>query len=370
MKKHIPLVTVILCGLFLYTMSIANLFTPQKTFSTMENRYLAKFPSFSFSSLWKGDFIDSLETWFQDQFIARDTLISIKAATDYMMGFGKTNNVYFGKDGYLIPHVEQLNASIFESNIKKLKEFASSQELPLTLLPIPSKYNILQDKLPLLHYDVKEDALLEQLSATLASSYHIVDVATTLKQHQQEPIYFKTDHHWTALGSYYAYEAYKDSIQQPVEVSLSPRIGSTSFKGTLYSKSKAFWYGADEVVIYDEPNDVRVELEESGEWHDGVYYWENLEKQDAYTVFLDGNHAIVKLQTASAPKKHVLLIKDSFAHAFAPYLTHDASMITMIDLRYYKASISEYIKEHQVDEVIFLYSMDSLTTQTDISFLR
>lgn len=370
MKKCSQLLTICLFCCSLFGVALLNLLAPQRDFSSLENRYLAKLPTFTLTSLWKGTYIPKLETWFQDQFLARDTLVSIKALNDLAMGFQKTNNVYFGKNGYLIEQVAAMDPQRMEANIQALNRFAQSQEIPMSLIAVPSKYTILPYQLPTLHYNLPEEPLFSKLEAKLTPRIQYLDITATLLTHQQEPIYYKTDHHWTALGAYYAYEAYQKAMHSSVSFTRQPILVSDQFKGTLYAKSKAFWYGSDDIFIYTDPQQVQVETENSGLWHDGVYYWEHLQQQDAYRFFLDGNHAITRLRSEQANKRHILLIKDSFAHSFAPYLTYDASEITMLDLRYYKDSISSYIKDHKVDEVIFLYSMDSLTMQNDLSFLK
>ena len=370
MKKKIPLLTVITFLTTLFLVSILNVLIPEKNFSSLENRYLSKLPAFYVDELLQGTYIPKLETWFNDQFIARDSLVSIKSFSDLMLGFGKSNHVYFGKDGYLFTHVEEIDESIVEKNIALINTFAKDKTLPMYFIAVPEKYSVMSNHLPANHYDVNDVSILLQIQSKLSSNIQYIDAYQALLNHQKEAVYYKTDHHWSALGAYYTYSAYLASKQQQPSFPLTPELVKDDFKGTLYAKSKAFWYGSDELYIYDRPEHVAVELDENGEWYQDVYFWNHIKERDAYAFFLDGNHAITKIKTEAEVQKHILVIKDSFAHNFVPYLTHDASMITMIDLRYYKKSISDYVEANDVDEIIFLYGMDSLIQQVDLSFLK
>lgn len=369
LQQRISKLTTFLFLFILFAFFLLHLTLPQTTFSELENRYLSTAPPIELHQLWDKTYLNSLEESFNDQFPFRDVLISGKAFLDYTYGFGKTNDVYFGRDHYLINHTPSYNKDTFENNLQTLASFSKQQQLPMYMLVIPSKFTILSNKLPRWHYDIDEQPLWSSMKDRL-SNMQFVDTFQALQQHHTESIFYQSDHHLTALGSYYVYQEYMEMSERKHSIDLQPEKIRSDFKGSLYAKSKAFWYPGEDMYIYTNPQHIQVEYEQSGDWSSSLYAWDNREKRDAYTFFLDGNHAIVKTHNPEALQRHVLILRDSFGQSFAPYIASEVSDVTFLDLRYYKASVSDYIQQHQVDEIIFLYSMDTLYSQSDIGFLK
>lgn len=86
-----------------------------------------------------------------------------------------------------------------------------------------------------------------------------------------------------------------------------------------------------------------------------VYDIKSLDKKDKYLVFLGGNHPEITIKTENHNGKSLLIFKDSFANAFIPFLINDYEKIHVIDLRYFKNDINEYIQNNPVNEYLFLY---------------
>ena len=102
----------------------------------------------------------------------------------------------------------------------------------------------------------------------------------------------------------------------------------------------------------------------------GLFFTQHLKDKDKYPVFLDGNHALVKIENPSAPENSILIIKDSFAQCFAPFLSHNFKEVYMIDLRYYRKSVSDFVAENNIGEILYMYGIDSLLTDTNSAWLR
>jgi len=105
-----------------------------------------------------------------------------------------------------------------------------------------------------------------------------------------------------------------------------------------------------------------------------MYFLDNLKDDDKYPVFLDGNHPYTVIKNNALLKNgknnKLLIIKDSFAHSLTPFLADHFSEIVMIDMRYYKQSVSELIDENDFSQMLFIYSIDNLATDTDIAWLE
>ena len=90
-----------------------------------------------------------------------------------------------------------------------------------------------------------------------------------------------------------------------------------------------------------------------------------------YTIlFIDGNHALTEITNTNAKNGTILLIKDSFSHSLAPFLAENYSKVVLVDLRYYKESVSDLVTTYNPEQVVVLYGIDNLATDTDIVWLK
>jgi hypothetical protein len=111
------------------------------------------------------------------------------------------------------------------------------------------------------------------------------------------------------------------------------------------------------------------EGDETNTYH-SMYFLNHLEEDDKYPVFLDGNHAIVNIENKNVKKGKVLIVKDSFCHSLAPFLADNYNTVTMVDMRYYKNSISDMVKEGNYDQVLVIYGIDNFATDSDLVWIK
>ena len=203
MKKGTQTAIIIIFCSFLGCFTILNLFSPQRTFSEAENRVLAQFPEFSWQRFFFDDYTTDLEEWFTDQFIARDLWIGVKAAGERALGKIENQNIYFGREDWLIGQVDVLDRTQSAKNIAKINAFAAQSEIPVSVMLVPTAALMEKENLPQGAYNTDQDALIDALESQLAG-VQIVDVRTALQARKtqlnaDETLYFKTDHHWTCL---------------------------------------------------------------------------------------------------------------------------------------------------------------------------
>ena len=107
---------------------------------------------------------------------------------------------------------------------------------------------------------------------------------------------------------------------------------------------------------------------------DGIHmptYEERLEELDKYTVYLDGNQAMVCIRNeANAGKGKLLVIRDSYANCIGPMLAESFEEVIMVDLRYYKKSISDLCQSEGISNVLIMYSLSNFMTDANFPFLR
>lgn len=380
MKKKTQQATALLfCGILL-CFTVLNLFSPQRSFSDNENRVLARFPQFSWKKFFLENYTSDLETWFIDQFVFRDQWIGVKAYGELAFGKIENQNVYFSKDQWLIGQVDIQDPARMQKNIEKIRQFAEVSEIPVTVMMVPTAAAMEKEQLPFGAYNTDQDELIDDIKRQLEGSVQFVDVREALRQKKnslngRETLYFRTDHHWTALGAAAGYEALMQAwnlTAMKAGKDFTYQTAAEGFKGTQYSRSGAFWHPGDPILTweYAEPLSVSVEYDQNGDLQTSLFSTERLADKDKYTVYLDGNHALVTIQTSSERSEKLLVIKDSYAHVLVPYLAPHFSQIQMADLRYYRIPMSELAREMGADRILILYSVDNFCADTNLGLLK
>ena len=191
-------------------------------------------------------------------------------------------------------------------------------------------------------------------------------------------MYYKTDHHWTSLGAYYAYVEIMNSwglTPYPLDYFTRETV-SEDFYGTTWSKAGMKWVGPDTIEFIRYPGDdtLITEIVDTGEKLDGLYDRDYLAVKDKYSSFIGGNNGHVRIYPADgspleSERETLVLIKDSFGHSLAPFLAAHFDL-EIIDLRYYKLPAIDFVKETGADRVLILYNMDSLLTTNSLAMLN
>ena len=208
-----------------------------------------------------------------------------------------------------------------------------------------------------------------QLLQSATPSCGFIDLRETFDA-AQEQLYYRTDHHWTAYGAYEAYEAYCTArgITPKPMADFGVEQVSDDFYGTIYSKTLDAAAKPD--VIHAPQNLPKVTVTVDGAAvKDSLYAPEYLEEKDQYAYFFGGNFGTVEVKTEAGNGKHLLLIKDSFANSFVPYLLEEYETITMVDLRYFSGNVTMLAQQCGATEVLFLYEMTNLLTDNGINKL-
>ena len=346
--------------IFLAAFSLLSAVLPDRVFSEAENRMLQQKPRFTWDNLISGKFSLAAENYLADQFVFRDLWVGVKSAAELVLQKKDNNGVYFGKDGYLLQKPDKLNRELLEENIAAVNEFAGKVPARVYFLPAPASVQILDDRLPPFAAPRQTLDHLYLVREKLASGIHFIDTCHALNSHKQEYIYYKTDHHWTSQGAYYAYrEAGSVMNFKPLDLSdFSVEQACDDFYGTLYSKSGHRFVQPDAIELFEPKKkfSCRVEYVQEKRSVESFYATEHLQKKAKYAVFLDGNHPLIRITTQNDTGRKLLVIKDSYANAFIPFLTNHFDEIHIIDLRYFNSPPLPYIEQYGLNEVLFLYS--------------
>ena len=371
--KYLP--AVIFCG-FIFSFMIMYFILPKESYSAQEKKVLSSFPEITAEKVVNGDFQKGLDTYLSDYVPGRNFFVGLSADYDLVTGRNGNKGIYLGSDGYLFPKPTK-DTELITTNAGYIKEFAETSDIPVYMTLIPSSGYVNQNKLPLNHEEYIDDKLIDKFSNALGKDVNFIDVRSVFKEKaESEQLYYKTDHHWTSAGAYECYKLLGDRLgYKPVTEENFEKETVGGFYGTSYSKAALWWITPDKLELWKNKNQseksVSVTISDSDvtKENDSYFFREYFNKDDKYPVFLDGNHSLVRIRNTDAKGGKLIIVKDSYAHAIAPFLSQNYSEIIMADLRYYKKDISELAEQENADSILILYSLDNLATDDNISFL-
>lgn len=372
-KKIYEILISVVFILFVGEMSIINLVKKDDLISVQENRSLQQKPEFSAENLISGDFTKEYSTYMSDQFPMRNTWIKLKTNLDLKLGKNEINNVFIGKDNYLLEDFKEESVDETKEKTDVINEFAKKyKDLNISFMLVPTATKIWEDKLP--KYAPVDDELkyISQVKDNLNENVEFINVYDTLYENKDDYIYYKTDHHWTSKGAYIAYKKMCKQLDLKAKEESDFNINevTNSFYGSLYSKLGAGIGEPDSIDVYlpKKDGDVVVNYVNEGEKIASLYNTKSLEEQDKYQVFTGGNHPLINIKSLADPKKKLLVIKDSYANSFLPFLTAHYGEIDVVDLRYYTDNIDDLIKTDDITDILFLYN--AATFNEDKSILN
>lgn len=374
--KYIPAVVFLI---FIYGMALWFLFSPKTDYSSSEKRYLQKFPDANVEKVLSGDFGSEFETFFADRFPQRNTWVGLNAYTTLAEGNNGASGVYNCKNGYLINKPVSTDNNL-DKNVGAVVDFAKTIDAPTTVMLVPSTGYIADDVLPTFHDKYNDDEDISKISSTLSKEkIGFVDLRERFKSEYKNgsQLYYKTDHHWTTKGAYTGYQELCKALGiTPIDDSTLKKDSYPDFYGTTYSSSGFWLTPPDNIEIWSNPKNsdknISVKITEGAniKTSGSMYFTDHLKEDDKYPVFIDGNHALTEITNTNAKNGTILLIKDSFSHSLAPFLAENYSKVVLVDLRYYKESVSQLVSTYNPEQVVVLYGIDNLATDTDIVWLK
>lgn len=357
---------------FLVLMLIANILVPSKSISEKENRALARFPKLSLAAIKDGSFSRGFEDYISDQFVFRNSFVSMKRRVASLAGKKENHGILFGKDGYLIENSADHSFENVASNLEGIESLASVKRYNITFAPVPTAYEVMSHKLPKNSYTDVYGKLCDKIKSTLKSpNVKVADVSGVLKENNDKYLYYRSDHHQTALGSYYLYSALGKSLSyEPYPRDrFKVEEKANDFLGTAWSNSGFAKTVEDSIhkYVFDEKYTFKVTFPTENKTMNSLYSDDKLKTKDKYSYYLDGNHGLAEIESSCPGDRRIAVIKDSYAHSLVPFLANHYSKIHMIDLRYYSGDIFEYLYKSDIKDVLILYNQNTFMTDTNLS---
>ena len=373
MKDRHGLLLVLIFAVFIGAFFLLNLILPDRDFSEQENRTLQRAPEFIPTSLFDGSFTKKYEKYTADQFAFRDFWIPVKARTELMTGKHENNGVYYCSGQTLIAKFEAPDYSTLDAKLTAVDTLADKTGVPVRFALIPGATDTWSAKLPKNAPDDSQKAIIDYCYGK--STVDCVDMYSTLKDHEKEYIYYRTDHHWTSLGAYYGYAALMKDMGLPYRAlsEYNRKTLSKDFYGTAYSSSGFSWIKPDSIETFVDGDAASVENYTRGAnaapAQTGLYVQTFLKKKDKYSIFLGGITPLIHITTKNTGAPSLLIIRDSYTDSLAPLLTDNFSDIYIIDMRYYKGNVANYVKDNNIGSVLVIYSVSNFCTDDNIVLL-
>lgn len=378
MKKNIlkKYPTFFVFSILVILFTVIDIINSPNEFSELENRKLSQMPILSLKSYIDTSFSSDYEKYINDQFFLRDNWIDLKSRIEYLLGKRENNDIIFGKENYLFKKFTTFNDEMLENNLNSIITFTNNYNKEVDFFIIPNSYAVYDELIPRYLPLVDQLSLINSINSylSLKSNDHIntINVAEELLKNKDDYIYYKTDHHWTSYGAYLAYLTYMDYLGlEIVDINNLEKITINNFLGTYYNRSKYFKADSDFITYY---NILGLHIEIDGKEQLSLMDLDKFKGSDKYSAFLWGNNGLTKVinENISEERKgsSILIFKDSYANSFIQFLSYNYEIIDIIDLRYFKESIRNFMKDKDYNEILIMYSFNNLSTDINIRRLK
>lgn len=391
---------------------LASLFLPKPQVSEMENRKLASFPVYSDSALMSGDYFRGLDMYYADNFPLRNSWISLSAGLRGRLGFRSTeikmydavNNAEANEKTDTLDKVQsgplpddgavgEVKKRVFVFKNRAFEMFGGGPAMGKSYANVINGYNRLLSPgvqlynliIPVaLEFEITEKyanlqkpnrPAIENVYNALDSNVKKVWAIDEIRKHRGEYIYFNTDHHWTSLGAYYAYRAFCATAGlTPVSLDTVASKVKPSFLGSLYrlTRDPGLQKNPDSVRYYLFRDSLTffVGSNKIGYWVKSKMYGEGASGSNSYSVFLQGDLPIVKMETQHKNGRRIAMVKESYGNAFAPFLINNYEKVIVVDQRYYTGDFIAMLKAEGINELLFINNIFAAHTPFHIEKIK
>ena len=392
---------------------IGLLFFLRPSVSDTEKRELTKFPTFTVESFASGEWTSQISLWFADTFPIRELMISANSALEGIYGIRdeqvisggnaddiptrpvggnvefnptddgggeKVQGMYVNGDtAYQLYAFNQQNSDSYVALINKFASRVKGKANVYDMI-VPLHYQIALSRETAAKYGASDcDAAINYMYSAMSSDVKTVDTLPYLAAHNDEYLYFRTDHHWTARGAYYAYEAFcrvKGITPTPLED--YQRLQFNGFLGTLYSEAKqpAAMNGNPDFVEAFVPmgtNDATVYDSNGNKIAEYAVVYTKADKYTAgnkYLTFIGGDQPLTEIHNPNINDgSSIVVVKESYGNAFIPFLVDSYEHVYVIDYRHWSGDLADFVIDNEIDDVLFLNVVNVTSTSARLNQL-
>jgi hypothetical protein len=221
--------------------------------------------------------------------------------------------------------------------------------------------------------------MIEYFYSGYDDSVKTVETFDTLSAHSDEYLYFRTDHHWTALGAYYVYQSFANTkgieahdLSEYETVTYEPFVGSYQSTLPYASLTPDTLTGYiplstnTEKIYLDSDDDGKVSLTETESYEHPIFNTdENIDMYSQYMRFIGGDQGFIEIDNPEINDgSSCLVIKESFGNALIPFLVDHYDKVYVVDFRYSAGGIVTFCKENNVTDLIFCNNIQLASATT------
>jgi hypothetical protein len=412
-NKKIHLVNVIIFCAILLIGGIASLAMKKGSVSEMENRNLTQFPAFTDSAFWSGKYFKQIENYYADNFPFRNKWISSATAFKNKLGFQSSEIKMYDPTNDTEANEKkdttkeeitsgplkddgatgEIKKRVFVFKNRAFEMFGGGGAMGKSYADVINSYNRLLKPgiqvynliIPVaLEFEITEKyaklqkpnrPAIENIYNSEDSNIKKVWAIDEIRKHRTEYIYFNTDHHWTSLGAYYAYRSFCETAGLiPVSLDTVAYKTKPSFLGSLYrlTRDPGLESNPDSVryYLFKDSMNFYIGSNALGSWSKSKMYGEGASGPNSYSVFLQGDLPIVKMETQHKNGRKIAVVKESYGNAFSCFLINNYEKVVVVDQRYYTGDFIKMLKAEGINELLFINNIFAAHTPFHIEKIK
>lgn len=364
-KKVINIITALIMMAILLFLGVATIFRKTGSVSYQENRKLTQLPEITLSSLMDGTYIKGVQSCFADYFAGRSYWNSANAVIDAKLCESIVNGVYI-TDGMMLAVPENKENSA-KQTAEKINAFCEDYDGAVYVATVPSSAGVYSEKLPDYCDRDYEKKLIDELYASLDSGIRKIDAYNILKMLNENYIYYRNDSKWTGYGAYCVYRTViqKLGFMPSAYDKYTIRHVSADFRGNLYNRTQYTDIKADMLDIYKIEDGAEILSctaydNEENSYEKELYDMSKVDTNDMYKLYMGYELPYVKIKTSVNNERKLLVIKDSYADCFIPFLAEHYSEIAVIAPEYAEDTYADIIDIQEYEQTLFLFGIESV----------
>ncbi|HZK39373.1 MAG TPA: DHHW family protein [Clostridia bacterium] len=397
--------------------------------SASEKRLLSPFPSFSAESLFEGQYFKDIDLWFSDTFPFREKIILVNgalhrlyginavqikgdveqgddipdappkpsltssppatsapatpvttttAATTQAADLGDTQTfgavLLYGNQAFEYYNFRKDMAARYAALINKTAAKMSGVNFYEMIVPNSTAITLPENMKSSINSSDQEKAI-NYMYNLMEPSVKTVNVYDTLIAHHAEYVYFRTDHHWTALGAYYGYEQWaKAKGVEPVPLDKYEKVTYDGFLGSFYAstnKNTTLSKTPDAIEVFKPFNSTQMTITDK---KDKVFKWSVVTDvtgwgaESKYSTFIGGDNPYTLIENKDLTDgSSCFVFKESYANAFIPFLVPHYQKIHIVDYRYWKGNVANFVSQNGVKDVFFINNISATRSEALIA---
>ncbi len=335
---------------------------------------------------------NAMESFFSNKIFADNIFVSTHGLLQKIMlkkvvdDVEQSNTIVKDDNGKL--HFVKSNKSAVSEYIQsmlKLKLHLKDRNTDILYNQAPCKVINGYTQLPIGINDFTNQAADDFISGLMQFKIDYFDLRQNVVKNEidKNKLFYKTDHHWTTETAFLCFTKVVDKLNYDYNFEIEEFYADSSnynkvlfknsFLGSQGKRVGRYYGGLDDYVlitpnfdtnftiVFEYSSDKFDKLE--GNFYDTFIKEEFLDQSKSiytnrYCAYLGGDYPFIRVtNNDSKNDKKILLVKDSFADNFIPFLSLSVKSLDVMDLRLFKQqTLKQFLDNNKYDLVMYLYN--------------